>query len=673
MQSGQATPTSDRVIKTEATVAYKPSHDSRSLRAVVITNNDKKFEEFRTQLGDGYGMDIMQWQLQSHVDLTNEAQLAALLTEVMSNYATSPHFVLREDTTLVSQKDGRDLTHLPLVELAKLSLESVLHTSALTVCKPQWKDKQLTGFSIRKYERRSYGYINPNNSTCERGFGWDALFVNAATNLTNEQFYQKYGKKSARQHTISDFIETYLRYKTLTALKYHSLPMTSPIDFGKHFISPIEFVNSEKNMSNPFIGDWGIDRLRNNMINEGIFFKAAWSRPVRNYFSPGFSGLPFTAKKDAVEETIYMTHDMLHHLVCDLICDMPSTRDGFYVYSAWRMMSEACTMALADMFYADGLMKFGVDRSCVDKRIYPLFEAIKAAQNIPDPKQMNWDDKIAFIKKILTANVRYALLGDDGGFVELLTHDGKVDPDHLQRLEAYKNHFGKFFIGDNAWTSANYYNMYKNSDALHQWINDVSPQTFRDVNIPLLSDTMSDLAKRGVRTDNYERLVVPLFDYLFETKIKPHLMSADTQFLGSCAQQSNAFRRYLIGQSSLFSRFPSPLNLDHIPAEIFAKLKFALPFTNDAQDKIRKLLAQYILGIEGLRLMSRAEALNAMDCTPIFPPVYVSYVDVQKQYGSIANCVNDCIANYKQPVADRLFSRAQTNPQPLTGALVCRK
>ena len=77
------------------------------------------------------------------------------------------------------------------------------------------------------------------------------------------------------------------------------------------------------------------------------------------------------------------------------------------------MTSEAFTMILADMLYADSIIKAGAPRSCVDKRIYPLFECIKKAQGIPDPTEMTAEAKEEFIKKLLFANVTYALLGDD--------------------------------------------------------------------------------------------------------------------------------------------------------------------------------------------------------------------------------------------------------------------
>ncbi len=544
------------------------------------------------------------------------------------------------------------------------------HTSLLRVYKPQWladptnkERKTLTGFTARNYERRAYGYISKDAaaSVSERGFGWDAIFVNAATNLTNEQYFAEYGKKSARQHAVSDFIETYLRYKNLTSLKHHKLPLHNPVDFGADYFRITDFVKTEKHFSNSYLPLWGIDKLRNAMINEGMFIKAAFSRPVKNAFSPPF-GVPVTEKKDDAEETIFMTHDMLHHLICDLICDTDPSRSNFFVYSIWRMCSEACTLVLADMFYADSLIRSGVDRSCVDKRIYPLFEAIKSTQNIPEPQMMSDDDKINFIKKLLYANARYALLGDDNEWRKLLTAaDGSISAENLARLNAYKEHFGKFFIGDNAWTRANYDNMMQNKKSLKQWIDNVGRGTFNEANIFMLSDVTRDIAAKNVDMLNYRDMVEPIFNYIFDLRLRPQLQRDKVEFDDDMEIQSRAFRRFLIAQSSLFSRYPEPLNLGDIKRGIFARLHdHATPFSIAEQDEIRKQFRQYVLGVEGLRVMSREEAMNAIDYTPVFPPVYISYPRMQQKYGSIELCVKECIENYNPDVAVKVTRVAST-------------
>lgn len=637
---------------TQTHILFKTNPSSRCLRAVIITANKKKFEEFRSQLGDGYGMDVQQCSPENQEHLNSEQGMISLCESIMETTQFPPHFILHEQTRLESISRHEDLTELSLEDLAKRPLERVQHTSRLNVYKAQWTDepeKKLTGFTLRHFEKCIQGYIKPpaTQSTCEHGFGWDALFVNASTNLTNEDFFTKYGKKSARQHAASDFIESYLRYKTLASLAHHKLPLKRPIDFGQDYFHLTTFVKEEKHFANPFIHQWGIEKLRNAMINDGLFTKAAWSRQVKNYFSPPFSGLPLTAKKDEAEETIFMIHDMLHHLVPDLVCDKNGAKEYFNVYSAWRMTSEACTIILADMLYADGLIQSGVERQCVDKRIYPLFEAIKITLQLPSPDDMTNEEKISLIRKLLFANVRYALLGDDSEWLALLEQgDGQILPEHLEKLNAYKNHFEKFFIGDHAWTRANFENMNKHAETLHAWIDRAGKDTFRKSNIPLLSDTCNQLKSQKIDFHQYDEVVNAVFKLIFETRIKSHLQQIKVEFEPNHIVQSRAFKRFLIGQASLFARFPVPLNLDYIPELIFSRLKTNPIFSNEEQDHLRQLLEQYILGIAGMGLMSGDEALNAKDCATVFPAVYITYPAMKEKYGSLINCVTQCIQNY---------------------------
>ena len=247
---------------------------SAALRVVIITANKAKFEELRAQLGDGYGMEVQQWDRAVSQNLDDEAVQTATCQQIMKEQTFSPHFILREETTLVSKKNRENLTALSLEDLAKHALERVIHTSNLKVIKPQWTrakdekpvtsdDNELTGFTVREYEQRSHGYIKRNGSeslTSMHGFGWDALFVNDTTNLTNDAFYQLYGKKSARPHVVSDFIETYLRYKSMLSLKHHQINLRSPIAFGKDYFHLTHFIKSEKHLSNKFVDEWGIER-----------------------------------------------------------------------------------------------------------------------------------------------------------------------------------------------------------------------------------------------------------------------------------------------------------------------------------------------------------------------------------------------------------------------------
>lgn len=577
-------------------ISYRNNPKSNALRAAVITTNQDKFNEFQAQLGDGYGMDIQQYIPEAKDDIANNA--FAVCNKIMEQALFSPHYILREESTLTCARQPKELN------------------STLSVYKPRWTgkaDKTLSGFTLKQFEHHIPEYI----------------------------------KHSARQHTISQFIEFHLRYKNLSTMGHHSLPLKKPVDFGQDYIHLTQFVQNEKHLSNPYVDRWGVEKLRNAVINEGLFFKAARSRPVKNYFSPPLSGLPITRKKDGAEETIFMTHDMMHHLIPDLVCDQAADKKYFYVYSAWRMISEACTLVLADMLYADSLIQNGVERTCVDKRIYPLFEAVKVSRKWSNPDDMSDEEKVVVLKQLLFANVRYALLGDDLEWQRLLSNEqGDILPEHMEKLDAYKRHFEKFFIGDHAWTRANFENMHKHEDSLQQWINFVGRKTFVQAGIPLLSEVCEKLESNQVDFEHYDQIADAVFSLVFKTRIEPRLLRGKVKFDEDDRIQSRAFKRFLIGQCSVFSRYPTLLSLEHIPQRLYARLRSDNLFTHVEQDDIRELLEQYIYGIEGMGLILRDDALNAIDCTTIFPAIYISYQAMQEKYGSLGHCVSQCIESY---------------------------
>ena len=48
---------------------------------------------------------------------------------------------------------------------------------------------------------------------------------------------------------------------------------------------------------------WRIDRFQAHVLNSGVFFRAATSRPMGNYFSPPLGGVPLTTKNKSSRNT----------------------------------------------------------------------------------------------------------------------------------------------------------------------------------------------------------------------------------------------------------------------------------------------------------------------------------------------------------------------------------
>jgi hypothetical protein len=177
-------------------------------------------------------------------------------------------------------------------------------------------------------------------------------------------------------------------------------------DFSK---SPEEWVRTnpffEKLRPKPFY-----DRLLAfNLDKRGMFLKVWSYRAQRNYFHPSVnSGLPLIKKDDPVHEGTFMMHDMFHYIFRDPIITGHETDEERVVYIACRMISEACTLVLADMMAVahSGIEDLGYD--ITQRKIYPLFKSLK----------LNPYD-IETIRKVLYANCVYVMFGDTSVYEKL--------------------------------------------------------------------------------------------------------------------------------------------------------------------------------------------------------------------------------------------------------------
>lgn len=184
------------------------------------------------------------------------------------------------------------------------------------------------------------------------------------------------------------------------------------------------------------------NRLVNLVVNERGMFPKVWSlRCQKNYWnSPLNGGLPITRKRDAVHEGTFMLHDLFHFLFQDPIMTGRESEVEAACYILYRMMSEACTLVLADMLgiaHAD-LKSTGYDVTA--RRIFPLFESL--GLDPTDPSTAG---------SLMLANTRYCIFGDDVGYRQL-----GADP---VALESFKQKYGAYFASDFLWNAENMKNV----------------------------------------------------------------------------------------------------------------------------------------------------------------------------------------------------------------------
>jgi hypothetical protein len=313
-----------------------------------------------------------------------------------------------------------------------------------------------------------------------------------------------------------------------------------------------------------------------------------------------------------VEETVFMMHDLNHHNIPDLIFDGEDSIKMRNVYLAWRMMSEAMTLVVADMLYANTLaITDPAHRDKLDSRIYPLFEAL----DIETPTNEN---RLQIIRRLLWANTQYAVLGDDSEWNKLLKSGCE------NKLIAYKNHFEKFFVGDHVWTAANYKNMAAKKETYQSWIETVGKDEFRKANLILLSDMVEKIEQRGANLDSIKDVVRCVFEEIMESRIINQDKSKSCA-IGEDERLSRGFRRYMIGQMSFYAKYEI---LDGIKerANVMAEKIRSTPFFGKTQrDELLLQFKHDVYYVWGLRIITTATADNYMQVHPIFPPVFINY------------------------------------------------
>lgn len=598
------------VTSTQETVLMKKAKDDHRKRVLFLTSNPLKKREYQDLFENTYGASISFREPPSDRELDNE-----VIKEFFAEMDPSPHFVLREATCLFNVRTTEILDGKAVVECPEEAPKFIDNKALLTVWIPIWNaDSELINFKVRYFEHTVHGYIDPQYKHLRDPdvFGWDHLFVNPKTGRTYLDHQKSpWGKVSARQLVLDDFIKKYFLYEKPHNLK-HNLGLTpkNGVEIS-HEMSVGNFIKSNRHLSNPHMKDWGLDVITTRVLNEGVFFKAGTSRPMNNYFTPPFAGVPITPKKSEVEETVFMMHDFNHHNIPDLIFDGDDSAEMLNVYVVWRMMSEALTLVMADMFYADTLYKSDpANESSLDSRIYPLFKAL----NLPEITDANRE---TVMKQLLYANAQYAVLGNEAEWEKL------VRPGQEARLDAYKNHFAKFFIGDHVWSKANFLNMASVKDTCIDWVQRVGPDQFKRAGLIFIRDIVKALKAKGTNLLTLKAIVPDVFAVIMETRLFPKNVSSAP--ISEDERLSKAFHRYMIGQMSFYSHFkdmPGIAERGNVVAKMLADNE---SFPESVRDKIYTQYLNDVRHIWAMGVITGATADNYAQIHPIFPPVYVSY------------------------------------------------
>ena len=610
----------------------------------IKTTNLKKFEEHRLIFEGFYGIEV----------LRVPPELSELFMETLLQQRSKdlvPLAVIREESNLYrpNSETFSSLSH---------ATRAVNRSRLWSYMLKKEKDGS-SGLQSKVYEHRTNGRIDltrRDNHANTHGedqsiFGWDDIFVlPQCNNMSYDDLHRFAVKHSSRDMVISAFLKDNIYYKQLLDVEFNKQSPERVVDFG---LSVSDFVARNTYYNNPLAVAYGYRNLQNHVLNFGVFFRAARNRRQNNYWNPGLNGgIPLTKKDDEIHELTFMAHDFGHFAIPDLIYCGDNSVNHRRAYIAWRMISEATTMTLADMLFVDSLVQTGVQYNFDTRRIYPLFrdlnvhflESSSAEGEKGGEIRKKSPEFVANLKKVIRANYRYCLKGDDSLYRQLLGEAGVKDDTTLKRFE---EKFMPFFVEDFRWTEHNYDNMIKRSEELRRWWEGIQP--IRDLgylHLKSINDFLADLHKAkkeekedvGIASDDGDAFIDRVFEVVFEQKVRP-VLTTEAVLLSEDQRRQRGFTRWMAGQLAICARFHFIKESAEFQSRIIdLLLQYAKQESMDlvAANHIRGVFEDYLQVLVDKNLITIDDQATFAELYPLFDPFYVCYDKGATHYEDLA-------------------------------------
>ncbi len=589
---------------------------------VLVTDNLRKFDEL-SRIFARYNLPLTR---RSRLDF-DESLVSEMFAENDKLRA-----VLDETSQLIGAGHS---THLVSWRDESHHLESVVNRGVLRawVTKDDRICEQLYTQEITGWLDHTRYQSALNGADVDEVFDWDSLFVVASTGLTYDQMRRRGFKNSVRDLVSSDFLVANLYFDERVDLRWSPRHPERAVDFG---LSVGKFLGEHPHIDRDALGPVGVTALLDNVVADGVFFRAAENRRQRNYWAPGLNGgIPLTPKRDAIHEITFMVHDLMHQAVPDLVFSgIPDGSDKAHwrnVYSVWRMISEAFTIVIADMIYVDVLQKNGTAYDFTKRKIWPLFDhmsvGLGSSENLAES-----------LRTLLYANVRYAVLGDDSGLRALRSSERKAE-DFEAALAAYRDKYDGYFRADWRWTVDNFDAMSDRSPVFSRWRQLAGDELFAQCRLKLLDDVAGHcLREQGPALETLEGVVDAVFEVAFaqlsERLTPPPPAPVDSPTI-------KAAQRFMCGQLLLFAAWDFLPKSAALGKSISATLKG--PMSIETIGRLEQRFSAHLDDMLASKLISEDDRRTWLGAHPLFDPSYVSYSRGSSD-SSLADVARSCFA-----------------------------
>ncbi len=573
----------------------------------MITTSQHKITEVTNWLNQ-YGIAVVQLPTDTNY-----------INYLMSNTPKLKILCVLKEQTYLYKKNTKDLAE-------KKHLELVSHISVLKCYTYDPKEHEINTQTLTE-STDGYIDITMKKSDDKNKYDWDDIFV--VDNLCHRSYRDlalNDIKISSRDKNISKIIELLVHYKTRADLIHNPQHYNNTIDFSR---SVHDYVKSIEEFNNEYMKKFNLNNILTVAINQGAFFRASTTRRQKLYWCPGLNaGIPLTPKpKDRLHELTFQIHDFTHMTIPDLAYEGTNSLlakkmhlnniEAFIkkVYIVSRLASEALTLVMADMMYVTSLKKSGIKYQTVNQRkIYPIFEEI-------EKKNPNFEKNLEpFICNLLEGSFDYCFFKDTTTWSKLM-EDTSVLKDFSGKYDAY-------FIDDFNWTLHNYEDMKRRPLVFSNWWNSV--QHWRKLGVNLELQSVSEFILEYnlyLYEDNQEKLLKTIFKSIYDKYIKKMFTTKNIEVYCPQHQLTNAFIRYMIGQSIIFFQ-----HWDYPESKItFNKINEALHMENIYRydikfiNSIRQYYNNYLKKLEMANLITPDDRINYEQVCPIFSPLIVNY------------------------------------------------
>lgn len=566
----------------------------------LVTDNLLKYEECARILGR-HGMRV---ERRPHSSFDEHA-LDVVFAEHGKLVA-----VLRETSKLVRRDNGEVLQNWRDPALAVLPVDNVARLQV-------WTRGEHGARPPKLYESVVEGWLDPEAVIGQREvFGWDAVFRTKSLGKSYHELRAAGLKHSARDRVLAQFAMDELYLRERADLNHTPQNQAATVDFARDVGA---FVREHPSLSKLDRSRPGVGRIIDSVVADGLFLRAAHNRRERNYWWPGLNaGVPLTGKRDAVHEVTFMVHDLVHFAQPDLIFtgetggDLAIARN---VYAAWRMVSEACSLVVADMLFVDELREKGLEYDFAKRQIYPLFDALR-----PATERENF---VGAMRTLVKANARYALLGDTGA-LDALSRAGCDASAYAKALDGYKAKYEGYFRADWRWTVDNFDELWKRRAVFSRWSTLVGEKRFAALGLRTLHSLVRDLRARDARAlETPEGTVDLVLDVVLDDLATRATRGGRTDEQSIDERRAKAFTRWVLGQCMMFVAWDFVPRSTPMAVAILRAIDG--PIDDTVITRVRARMSEHIDELVREGLLSEDDRRTYDGVFPLFEPKYVYY------------------------------------------------